>query len=325
MSSAAAMPRVDHALTQDLVRLRPWARGRQIATQWLVCALAIGIAEQVRAWPVTVAAMLVIATRQHALLVLMHDGAHHLISKRRWLNDLVTDVFLAFPMTICVARYRKHHLLHHRHLNGEGDPDREDSVLPATRGDFFKLLLRDVSGLTTLTTLRSANSFGLLGLFSRTSPGTRQERIRALAFLALVALAVAFFGIGLELLLYWIVPFLLFMPLLLRVRGVAEHGGRLDHPPESNARSIRPGLVERWVWSPCHINLHWEHHTCPAVPCYNLPALSARLAGQFPGSQAAQPVEGYFIGPRCLLRELYPDTATVPPFPEGARHGADRQ
>ncbi|RQP21970.1 fatty acid desaturase family protein [Piscinibacter terrae] len=298
--------RVEPSLQDDLRTLRHWARARQIGMQWLVCAAAIVTAEHFRLWYVTLIAMMVIATRQHALLVLMHDAAHQLISRRRWLNDLLGNLLLAFPMTISVARYRKHHLLHHRHLNSEQDPDRADSVLPPSRAAFLRLLLRDVSGLTTLATLRSANNFGIIGLFFGSSRGSRFDRILAALFLVGVAAAIWGFGAGLPFLVYWIAPILLFLPALLRVRGIAEHGGRLDHPAESNARSIHPGLVEKFVWAPCHINLHWEHHACPAVPCYNLPRLSSRLARAYPHSQAAHPAQGYFLGHHSLLRELFP-------------------
>lgn len=61
--------------------------------------------------------------------------------------------------------------------------------------------------------------------------------------------------------------------------------GRLDHPNASNARSIDVGIIERFLWAPCHINRHWEHHLCPAVPTYNLSLLTARLASFFPSRQ----------------------------------------
>ncbi|WAC71670.1 fatty acid desaturase family protein [Roseateles sp. SL47] len=309
--------RVDPRLHTDLRGLRPWICAAQITTQWLVCSLAIATAEHLHHWYVTLPVLMVIATRQHALLVLMHDAAHGLISRRRWLNDLIGHLLLSFPMTVSVARYRRHHLLHHRHLNQSLDPDRTDSILPASRSDFLRLLLRDVTGLTTLTTLRSANHFGMLGLFSANARGSLQDRLLAVFFLLGLVLTLWAGGWGWQFLLYWIAPMLLFLPALLRVRGIAEHGGRLDHPADRNARSIRPGWLERLVWAPCHIHLHWEHHSCPAVPSYNLPRLSRRLVAAYPASEAAQALDGYFLGRRSLLNDLFPRADRA--RPEGVR------
>jgi len=308
-SAADELLALPAAQLDDLSRLRAWSSCRQIAFQWLVCAGAIAAAETLQLWPVTVLAVLLIATRQHALLVLMHDAAHSLISRRRWLNDALGNLLLALPLMLSVARYRHHHLLHHRHLNSAADPDREDSLLPPTARGLFNLMLRDVSGLSTLLTLRNANLFSCFGLFAAGSRGSLTDRLLVLMFFATLAACTVGFGIGSQFIVYWLVPIVLFLPLILRVRSIAEHGGRLDHPVQSNARSLRPGWLERLLWAPCHINRHWEHHTCPRVPSYNLPQLTARLAAAYPESAAARPTLGYFLGPRTLLRELYPRRA----------------
>lgn len=307
-AQAAVAPDVLRALST----LRPWARTGQIATQWVVCALAIGTAQALQLWPVTLAAMLVIATRQHAMLVLMHDASHYLVARRRWLNDVVGNLLLAFPLTVAVARYRDHHLKHHRHLNLPGDPDLADSIIPVTRSRLFMLLLRDVTGLTTLTTLRSANSFSLLGLFSASYANHRLDRWLAAGFIAAVVAAVAGLEIGQALVVYWLVPVLLFLPAILRVRGLAEHGARLGNPANTNARSLRVGWVERFLFAPCHINRHWEHHVFAAVPCYQLPRLSVLLAQGDAHCAAARPTLGYFIGPQSLIHELYPEPVSEP-------------
>lgn len=301
--------RVAAELVRDLAVLRPAQRCWQIGTQWLVCAVAISIAEYAQRWPVTVLALIVIATRQHALLVLMHDAVHQLIARRRWVNDVVGNLLLAFPLTVTVAGYRSHHLRHHRCVNSEADPDIADSIVPQSRRRFLALLLQDLSGLSTLATLRMANGFGIVSLFTQRVPGYRFDRALALVFVPTVALVIGGFRIGPEFLLYWIVPSLLFLPAILRVRRTAEHAGRVGQPALNNARSVTAGLIERFLWAPCHTNRHWEHHTCPGVPCYNLPRLSQRLATAYPDSAAAKPTLGYFIGRQSLMCELYPAQA----------------
>nr|AAC25611.1 unknown [Pseudomonas syringae] len=304
--------RVDPHVVHDLMKLRPGKCFIQIGMQWLLIVFAVFFAKWASSWLAYSISIVWIATRQHALLVLMHDACHYLISRRRWLNDTVGNLFLAFPLSVCVSRYRRHHLLHHRHLNTELDPDIKDSQLPKTRIRFYGLLLRDALGVSTLMTLRSVNNFGLLGLFARGSHCSRLDRRLAMAFIIAVGGGITWVGGGWDVLWLWVVPAFTILPLILRVRSIAEHGGRLDHPNASNARSIDVGIIERFLWAPCHINRHWEHHLCPAVPTYNLSLLTARLASFFPQSSAAQRTQGYFFSARSLVSELYPNT--TPPW-----------
>ena len=86
-------------LTRDelrrFCRLDPWRACLSLGSQWAVIAAAI-IAGVHGPWPVKLLAVVVIATRQHALAVLMHDGSHVLFFRNRRLNDTISDVFCAF-------------------------------------------------------------------------------------------------------------------------------------------------------------------------------------------------------------------------------------
>ena len=74
-------------------------------------------------WVVWLLAIVIIAARQHALLVLMHEGAHRSISKDRNLNDVLSDLLCGAPLLVGTRSYRKAHLAHHQHLNTAEDPD----------------------------------------------------------------------------------------------------------------------------------------------------------------------------------------------------------
>ena len=45
-------------------------------------------------------AALIIGTRQFALVVMMHDGAHNLISKNKKINDFISQWLCAYPMNL---------------------------------------------------------------------------------------------------------------------------------------------------------------------------------------------------------------------------------
>ena len=50
---------------------------------------------------------LIIGTRQFALVILMHDGAHNLISKNKKVNDFISQWLCAYPMMTETNTYRK--------------------------------------------------------------------------------------------------------------------------------------------------------------------------------------------------------------------------
>src|SRR5262245_52434883 len=54
-----------------------------ILSQWLLITAVVALAVHVDRWPLWAAAVIVVATRQHALLVLMHEGAHYHLFKNR--------------------------------------------------------------------------------------------------------------------------------------------------------------------------------------------------------------------------------------------------
>ena len=63
--------------------------------------------------------MMLIGARQYAVLVLLHDAQHNLLSKNRKLNDIFAKYLIAAPLLSFFDKSRSSHLDHHQHL---GDP-----------------------------------------------------------------------------------------------------------------------------------------------------------------------------------------------------------
>src|SRR5262249_46648641 len=85
-----------------------------VLSTWAVIAGAFAL---VARWPnpfTVVLAVLVLGGRQLALTILMHEGAHRTLFRTRWLNDVVVDAACARPVWGDLAKYRTHHLVHHR-------------------------------------------------------------------------------------------------------------------------------------------------------------------------------------------------------------------
>src|SRR5262249_12624414 len=77
----------------------------------------------------------------------------------------------------------------------------------------------------------------------------------------------------------WLLPYLLLLPPILRVRAVAEHGGKQASPDRRrSSRTTRAPLSPiAWLLAPHHVGLHVEHHLAPWVPHYRLPAVHRQL------------------------------------------------
>jgi fatty acid desaturase len=276
----------------------------------LIISAAITIATLTHSWLVYLVAGVVIATRQHALAVLMHDASHYLLHRNRTVNNVVSNLLLSFPLLISTDRYRRHHLLHHRYLNSDRDPDRDDSIAPQSRRALLLLLAKDLVGLSAIRTLTTMSYFSVLSAMLK-PPSSADglpplERRLAIVFFSSVAAIVLAIGIWWQLLILWIVPMMSVLPPILRLRALAEHGACSSSNQLDSARTVDAKLIERMLFAPCNVNYHLEHHLYPSVPYYRLPALSRRLREQPKFIDHAQINAGYLVGDPSVLHDIAP-------------------
>ncbi len=284
-------------------------------------------------------AIVLIAARQHALLVLMHEGAHRSISRHRGLNDTLSDLLCGAPLLVSTRSYRRAHLAHHQHLNSAQDPDwcrkvdnkkeRDKWLFPA-RVPLWRLLL-GLYGHSVLYLLKSLadNQRGKTSP-AQTHPGKvtvepgsesagtgPSDKVLALGkyvLYAVVGLALTLTSSWLGLLLFWIAPMLLVLPMIMRIRSIAEHFAlRHDHPLRQT-RTVRAGTLERLLLAPHHIGLHIDHHLLASVPFYQLPKLHQLLLECEDYRDNAHLNDGYFIN-----RQATPEPA--PQIGEGRAKG----
>jgi fatty acid desaturase len=99
----------------------------QIGLDYGTIALAIVLATSAwgEAWFAVAypLAVIIIAARQHALAILMHETSHYLASPNRRVNEWLGSLFCAAPILANMQNYRRAHLAHHTHLNTAEDPD----------------------------------------------------------------------------------------------------------------------------------------------------------------------------------------------------------
>ena len=287
-----------------LSRLDPRRATLAVAETAAVIALAVAAAAATGHPAVFAAAMVLVATRQHALFVLAHDAAHYRLYPSRALNDAAGRAMAAVA-GISMPAYRVLHRLHHNHLYGAADPDMAlHGGYPRGRLYLLRKLARDLAGLTAWKTYRYFLGAPAAGPEAAPAGGdtapalraaARRDRRFVLAVQAALLGGAAWGGFLLEYLLLWVVPALTLLQALLRLRAVLEHGAVAD--TSSPLTAARTTLAPRWLlWLafPHRVNHHIEHHLYPAIPHYNLPACHRALAaaGAFRGAELRSLGEG---------------------------------
>ncbi|MBZ4377129.1 fatty acid desaturase family protein [Corallococcus sp. AS-1-6] len=258
-----------------------------VARQWLIIALSVAFVVQVDRWWAWVLAAVIISTRQHALLSLVHEASHHHLLTHRKANDVLADLLCAFPMNITTEGYRKEHAEHHRYVNTEKDPywrtaQRDHAwMFPRTRVGTALVLLGDMVGFFTPSHVRIMIPWSYTGraLGKGGPPPSRAEHVRYALWLTGFITFLTLTGGWLHYLLLWSIPSLTLMMVAFRIRAVVEHPFTPATPDETHeTRDVAAATwFERFFIAPFNASYHLSHHLFPSVPYYHLPALHAQL------------------------------------------------
>jgi fatty acid desaturase len=254
--------------------------------------------------------LLLIASRQHAMLVLMHDAAHYRAAESRLANEIFGEA-LAWPMLISMRGYRRHHQKHHQQdaLNTVDDPDFERKLrrapenwrFPMPRARLVTLLLRDVLLLSTHEYVWEAKDAGNL---KRREGGSVAYGVGRLAFFLALVTTVSLLGAWKIYLLYWVLPSFTFLKAILRIRSLADHFAVKDAAGAfARTRTIVAPLWERVLLAPAGIGIHGPHHAYASIPYYRLADAHAALMSSPAYREEAVVSRSYF---RALTEELCP-------------------
>lgn len=246
---------------------------------WLCIAAIFGA---VATWtnPVTiVVAVVLLAGRQLALSVLMHDCGHRTLFRTARLNDVIGQWLCALPVMNDQPSYARGHLEHHRKSGSHDDPDLPNyEAYPISRASFRRKMWRDLTGQTgfKLMSYIFRGASGVISTEKRSSalPFIQQLMVQLGLFLMLAAVGIAWTF------MLWVVAYMTVFMFIIRVRQIAEHAAVPDlFDPDSrmNTRTIDAPWWQRIVFAPCGVNFHMEHHFMASVPCYKLKALRQHL------------------------------------------------
>ncbi|GAN00171.1 fatty acid desaturase [alpha proteobacterium U9-1i] len=250
-----------------------WRGLALVAGAW---TLIFGAGAMFVVWPnplTYVLAVMLIGAKQLGLAILMHDAAHGALHKDAKVNDWMGEWLCAAPVGGRLESYRAYHLKHHLFTEQPEDPDLALSApFPISRKSLWRKIVRDLTGQTFLKQ-RAAQLFGGRKDGEVVNAGTTHFlMVNALLLAALIAAGYWWAYPAL-----WIVPMATWLPLVTRLRNIAEHAcvdTRED--PFSHARTTKANAIERLFIAPFYVHYHAEHHVFMHVPCYNLP-LAHRL------------------------------------------------
>jgi fatty acid desaturase len=278
-----------HAVVVDLhARPIPPAWGRLLVLLALLAAGGFGF-WQLQAWPLRLAAALLLALAETLLLIATHEACHGILLGRQRL-ELALAALISWPMAWPLFTYRLLHLLHHR-WNGRDkrDPERIHHQQP---GCWWWLVLAGGAGLI-LRTLQEA--LRLQGQHPALRRALVLDGLGIVLVQALIVVLVIKYGNVMVYALSW-----LFVERvaggLLQLRGAIEHWQLWQpqpHPLLSQLYGSRtvavPNWLNGWLGGLPH---HSAHHAFPGLATARLPQATARL-------QAVLRAHGYPPLPCC--------------------------
>ena len=260
---------------------------------------------------------LIIAARQHALAILMHEGAHFTLARDRSLNELVSNWFCAFPLGMITSLYRRWHFAHHAAPNTQNDPDYlqhladGDFRLPMLRRTLVMLMVKDLAGMNLPKWVGSTTAWlGWSFVFKgdKDSPLSIRERCHFVTLWATVTVLAILTGIHVYLMVMWFIPILTLLPAFARIRTIAEHNYEQSPDELDHTRHVDGRAIERFFIAPLNINYHIAHHYFPSVPHYNLPRLHRALIAFPEFRQRAIVLSTYFGRRKSVVEAIAPPT-----------------
>lgn len=235
--------------------------GGRVAVNWIEIAAIYSVAAHFDHLLGYLVAVLLLGTRQHALAILGHDGAHRSASHNRKFNDLATSILVLWPLGVGLDGYRRFHFLHHRWSGGKEDPELQHKgcapdewARPLSRRRMAWLIARDLCGVAIRDIFR---------LIKIVKPVSLADRVGPLLWWTSAILLAYRFGALWAIAVWWLATISSYWAVF-RMRAWTEHFDT------ANTYRISATWWQKALFLPHNTWCHFEHHKWPGVPCWNL-------------------------------------------------------
>lgn len=298
--------------TAELGELKPYKTYWAIFWIWVAITALGYLASWLREvgwfWPLYPLLGFAMAGRQGGLLQIIHEGSHKLVSHGRALNNFIANTFAGLPVGITLAGYTTGHMRHHAYTNTPDDLPTDLEKHAATSFKSRELYLRFAYDIFGVTALRSFFGHNQRKGPESTAPDPSQlkgklDRLVKMGIVQVILFATVFRMDPFIYFFMWAIPIATFNMVLLRIRGIAEHGlpnqlgVEITSADQGNfyTRSmVGISWIEKLLIGSLSAGYHHEHHIFPNIPFYNLARLSERIAPEVTKRGPMVYVRGYF-------------------------------
>lgn len=306
-TSASPRPSTGRSLTKDIAEMHLFLRAQNqqehikelshqplwitmsaILFDWAMILGSVALTAYVSWWFFPLS-LILIGSRQRALMILIHEASHFLLSRNHELNDRLASIFICPPLLKSIATYRHGHNDHHKYL---GDDEKDGDFLhdpEALKEGWFKfytdhLFSRNASVVKstvgTLNRMKRDDYVSLLAWWS--------FFLGATAFVAGIEFAFAF------ILLWGVARFTVYNAINKFVM-LSDHVGLFPGSILGFTRNHPTSSPVRWLFHPHENGFHLTHHLMPNVPFSKLREAHTMLIN-WDKYKEAEHCETYFVG-----------------------------
>lgn len=282
LSGADALSPAARRQIQALSGARPARFCAELVLTWVSIATFIAAGVYFDNLVVTLLCIFLIGTRQMVLGLLLHEQVHRLGLRSKY-GDWIVNVLAVYPLFVTtVEDYAKVHLSHHKYCFTKDDPDfirksGEEWTFPKTLGKLLLIVVRDITAMNLIRLIRGKTA-PVTSEFTRRNPSPAWLRV---AFFLGLAAFLTLAGGWKIFLIYWVIPLLTIMQLMVRWIAVSEHQYNIEN---GSIHETTPLLQLKWwqrVLVPdLNFGLHVYHHMHPGVSFSNLPKVHEIYRGE---------------------------------------------
>jgi fatty acid desaturase len=301
------------AKVRELSKSNIYASLGQILIEYVSIAIIIGLNIMFPNPWFYIPSIMIIGSRMHGLLILMHDAAHYKFCNNKKLNDLICNIAITFPLFVNLYHWRSVHFAHHRDTGGEEDPDwmgyvnHPDYNLPMKTRKLLLILGQHMFGIKYLVVFLSTRhsltykiKYMISSFFDPGRVGSAridgqtpsyfslaQKIFLACSYIVCISLII-YFGLLKVFLLFWIAPLFLWTHFITKLRSYTEHCG-LEHTGcYENTRTMYVNWFDiiflGYSWN---VGLHIDHHLFPSIPSYRLHKFHKIIKNMYPYNKYA--------------------------------------